>query len=349
MAILKHTALWLGLHGGLFRLTQFAARRQQAIILMLHRFSGNGEGHSVGVSVERFEQYIQYLTRRYRVVSLSTLTEELRQGTVRPYTVAVTVDDGYHEIFTLAAPILRRHRVPATLFVVSEFINGKLWIWTDRFRFVFDRAERSLVTFRHRGRTHALDLRNEEARRRETERCVAHAKKIPAPEREELLEALAEACGITIPTAPTREYRPMTWAQLRTLATEGFEVGAHTRTHPILAHVNPRQLRDETEGCKEEIERHLGFPVRHFAYPNGQREDYGPEVVEAVARAGYQAAVTTVVGSNIPSTPLYELRRIAPSGEDLAHFAQDVSGFDLIKLRFRRPPRLTECWCGDGH
>jgi len=349
MATLKHTALWLGLHGGLFRLTQFVTRRQQATILTLHRLSGNGEGHSVGVSVERFEQYMRYLTRHYRVVSLDTLTEELRQGTVRPYTVSVTVDDGYHEIFTLAAPILRKHRVPATLFVVSEFINGRLWIWTDRFRFVFDRAANSLVTLRHRGLTHVLDLRNEAARRRETERCIAHAKRIPAAEREELLEVLAKTCGITVPIAPTREYRPMTWAQLRALAIEGFEVGAHTRTHPILSHVGPEQLRDETEGCKDEIERNLGFPVRYFAYPNGKREDYGPEVIEAVSKAGYRAAVTTVAGGNIPSTPLYELCRIGPSGQDLAHFAQDVSGFELAKLRIRAAFGIDRMPIGNGH
>lgn len=335
MAMLKHTALWLGLHGGLFRLTQFAARRRQATILTLHRLAGNGEGRSVGMAVERFEQYMRYLTRHYRVVSLDTLTEELRQGTLRPYTVSVTVDDGYHETFTLAAPILRKYRIPTTLFVVSEFINGKLWVWTDRFRFVFDRAAKSLVTFRHRGRTHVLDMRNEEARRGETERCIAHAKSIAEAEREELLEALAKACGITIPITPPREYRPMTWAQLRTLATEGFEVGAHTRTHPILSRVGPEQLREEIEGCKEDIERHLGLPVRYFAYPNGRREDYGPEVIEAVSKAGYRAAVTTVAGGNSPSTPPYELRRISPSGEDLAHFAQDVSGFELAKLRIR--------------
>jgi peptidoglycan/xylan/chitin deacetylase (PgdA/CDA1 family) len=341
MTTLKRTALWLGLHGGLFRLAQFVTCRRQATILMLHRLSGNGDGHSMGMPVERFEQYIQYLTRHYRVVSLNTLIEELQQGTVRPYTVAVTVDDGHHEIFTLAAPILRKYGVPATLFVVSEFINGKLWIWTDRFRFVFNRAASSLVTFTHRGRMHVLDMRTEAARRRETERCIAHAKRIPAPEREELLEALAQACGVTIPVAPAPEYRPMTWAQLRTLATEGFEVGAHTRTHSILSHVGPGQLQDETKGCKEEIERNLGIPVRYFAYPNGRSEDYGPEVIEAVSRAGYQAAVTTVVGGNSPSTPPYELRRISPSGEDLAHFAQDVSGFELVKLRFRQRSKLT--------
>src|SRR2546425_5618136 len=154
MSTLKLAAVQLGLHGGLFRLAQFAARRQQAIILMFHRFLGNGEGHVRGLPIERFEQYISYLTCHYRVVSLGTLTEELRQGTVRPYTVAVTVDDGYHEAFTLAAPILRRYKVPAAFFVVSDFVDGWLWLWTDRFRFVFDQAPQGRVAFKYRGSIH---------------------------------------------------------------------------------------------------------------------------------------------------------------------------------------------------
>lgn len=141
----------------------------------------------------------------------------------------------------------------------------------------------------------------------------------------------------------------MTWSQLHTLATDGFEMGAHTRTHSILARVSPQQLPDEIEGCKEEIEQRLGVPVWYFAYPNGRRADYGPEVVEAVSKAGYQAAVTTVEGGNSPSTPLYELRRISPSGEDLAHFVQDVSGFELAKLRIRAACGIDRVPGGNGH
>ena len=334
MSALRLAALQVGFHSGFFRLAQLA-RRQQAAILMFHRFSGNDEGHVRGLPIRRFAEYMEYLARHYCVVPLSDLIEDLRRGVIRPYATAVTVDDGYHEVFSLAAPVLRRYGLPATFFVVSDFIDGRLWLWTDRFRFVFARAQQSQVAFRHRGRIHVLDIQNEEARLGTAERCIEYAKRVSVAEREELLEAVAEACRITIPVAPPREYRPMTWAQLRALAADGFEVGAHTRTHPILSRVGPWQLHDEIEGCKEEIERNLGFPIRHFAYPNGRREDYGSEAVEAVSRACYRAAVTTVAGINTPSTPPYELRRIASSAEDLAHFAQDVSGFELAKLRFR--------------
>jgi len=336
MSAFKLAALRLGFRVGLFRLLQHAVRRRQAVILAFHRFSGSGEGHPHGMPIQTFAEAMEYLTRHYRVVSLRTMTDELGRGVVRPYTVAVTVDDGYREVFTLAAPVLQRYGVPASFFVIGDFVEGRLWPWTDRWAFVFEHAPRARVAFRHRGAIHVLEMREEKNRCHAGERWLDAAKRLAVAERDELLAAIAEAFGVDIPVAPPGAYRPMTWAQLRALAAEGFDVGAHTRTHPILSRVAPERLRVEINGCREQIERELGLPVRHFAYPNGRREDYTAETVAAVARAGYVAAVTTVAGGNMPSTPSLELRRVVARPEDLARFAGSVSGFDEIRARVKR-------------
>ena len=338
MASLKRVALEVGFRAGLFHLVQRALRRREAVVLTFHRFSGNGEGHARGMPIQRFTEYMKYLTRHYRVVSLRTVTEELGRGVVRPYTVALTVDDGYHEVFTLAAPVMRRYGVPASVFVISDFTDGRGWPWTDRFGFVFDQAPRDRLAFTHRRAVHVLELQADADRRRAEAHWLEYAKALPVGERDELLDAIAAAGGVEIPVAPPREYRPMTWSELRALAAEGFDVGAHTRTHPILSRVGPEQLRAEIEGCREQMEQRLGFPVLHFAYPNGRREDYTPEAVELVARAGYRAAVTCVAGGNTPSTSLFELRRVGAAVEGLARFAQSVSGLEEVRLGARAWP-----------
>lgn len=333
MITLKRAAVQLGYDAGLFELIRFAVRRRQAVILMFHRFWGNGEGHPNGLPIGRFADFMAYLTRNYRVVSLQQITEELRRGTVQPCTAAVTIDDGYHEFFTLAAPVLRRYGVPASIFVVSDFIEGRLWPWIARFDFVFDHAPHERVEFSHCGRWHVLELKDKRERQQAREQWCQDAKGLSVADRDQLLDAIARAAGVDMPAVPPSEYRPMTWAQLRALAADGFDVGAHTRTHPILSGVSPEQLRAEVEGGKEQIESRLGIQVRHFAYPNGLSEDYTPEAVAAVARAGYLAAVTAVAGGNTPSTPPLELRRIAARPENLARFARCISGFDEIARR----------------
>jgi len=334
-------AMQLGFRAGLFRLVQCRVRRHQAVVLTFHRFSGDGQGHPDGLPISRFAEFMAYLTRRCRVVSLHTLTDELRRGVVQPFTAAVTVDDGYHEVFTLAAPVLKAYRVPASFFVVSDFVDGRLWPWIDRLSFVFDRAPHQRLEFRHRGSRHVLELGGDEGRLRARGQWLDYAKRLSVAERDELLDVIAEASGIEIPATAPAEYRAVSWTELRMLAAEGFDVGAHTRTHPILSRVGPEQLRAEVEGCKEQMEERLGFRVRHFAYPNGRREDYTAEAVVAVARAGYAAAVTTIFGGNTPATPPLELRRVAGHPENLAHFARYLSGFDELRMRTRlRPDRM---------
>lgn len=321
MTALKRAALQLGFDAGIFEVIRFAAPRRKVVILMFHRFFGDGEGHSDGLPIHRFAESMEYLARYCRVVSLRDLTNELQQGVVQRPTVVVTIDDGYHEVFTLAAPVMRHYEIPASVFVVSDFIDGQLWPWLDRFDFVFGRAPHEHVEFRHRAATHVLALREESDRQRARQHWREYAKRLTVAERDQLLEAITEAAGVDIPTNPPSEYRPLTWGQLRTLAGQGFDVGGHTRTHPILSRVEPEQLRSEIEGCKDQIEQRLGFPVRHFAYPNGRRPDYTAETVAAVAKAGYLAAVTAVWGGNAASTPLLELHRIDGESENLADFA----------------------------
>jgi peptidoglycan/xylan/chitin deacetylase (PgdA/CDA1 family) len=63
---------------------------------------------------------------RYRVVPLEELARALREGGMLPRrAVAITVDDGYRDNLEIAHPILRRHRFPATIFLVSAKLGGE--------------------------------------------------------------------------------------------------------------------------------------------------------------------------------------------------------------------------------
>lgn len=91
------------------------------------------------------------------------------------------------------------------------------------------------------------------------------------------------SCAAGIPTMPLLD-----WSTLGSLAEEGITIGAHTRTHPNLATLDPSQLADEIGGSADDLERELGRRPSLFAYPYGA-------VPGAAARAAaqYRWAVTT--------------------------------------------------------
>ena len=49
-----------------------------------------------------------------------------------PNTVVVTVDDGYRDFYRVGWPALRKYGIPATLFVVTGFIDRECCLWVDR-------------------------------------------------------------------------------------------------------------------------------------------------------------------------------------------------------------------------
>jgi peptidoglycan/xylan/chitin deacetylase (PgdA/CDA1 family) len=79
-------------------------------------------------------------------------------------------------------------------------------------------------------------------------------------------------------------------SQLRSLASEGFEVGGHTMSHTVLPELSSAELAWEVGVCKRRLEDILGRRVRTFCYPKGR---FNANVIRHVKEAGYDGARTT--------------------------------------------------------
>jgi peptidoglycan/xylan/chitin deacetylase (PgdA/CDA1 family) len=87
----------------------------------------------------------------------------------------------------------------------------------------------------------------------------------------------------------SHELAPLSWAELGTLASAGWEIGSHSRTHPRLTELDDGRLAEELEGSRADCEERLGLSCRSLAYPYGGVDD---RVAEAARRTGYVAAAT---------------------------------------------------------
>ena len=104
---------------------------------------------------------------------------------------------------------------------------------------------------------------------------------------------------------------------VRALIAAGWEIDAHTLTHPDLTTVDPVELRHEVAGSRAAIRRLFHQPVDFFCYPSGR---YDAAVVAAVRDAGFLGATTETEGLARPDS-LYTLDRVRVDGSD------GVSGF----------------------
>jgi peptidoglycan/xylan/chitin deacetylase (PgdA/CDA1 family) len=288
--------------GGLATLR--AIHRRKFGVLMFHAFN---ETHQANV-----DALCSYITRHFEPVSLSQIAASIEKRKELPdNAIAITIDDGYRNFLLHGHPIFRRHRIPTTLYVVSGFSDGRLWLWPDQIEFGLLHTSKNSIHTKLNGWPLAVTLTTSEERAEAIHRLQEKLKEVPNEERLRFLAEFGALCGVEIPPEPPSNCIAMNWDELRAVASEGVEIGCHTETHPILSRLaNPIELEREIRGAGRQIKEHLGMPVRHFCYPNGRANDIGEAAIRCVREAGYTSAVTCTWGMNTIEVERHRIRRI---------------------------------------
>jgi peptidoglycan/xylan/chitin deacetylase (PgdA/CDA1 family) len=249
---------------------------------------------SMLIGRDMFERHIDWIGRHFRFASLDEIGGRVASGT--PFTepvAAITFDDGYRDVFDHAYPLLKRKGIPAAMFVVTDLVGHALWQPHDRLYRLMVKA----LALWDDPRRQLLDLLSDldlpEADRLSARAATDDAMGIVStlvPElshaqADQVLEGLEAAVGNGFGPAP----RALTWSMLAEMRRAGFVIGSHTETHVSLPTEPPGTVAAEIEGSKRALERQLGEPITHFAYPGGQ---FTAPIVEAIHRAGYQFAYT---------------------------------------------------------
>ena len=268
-----------------------------------------------------FDRQMRHLAGRYRAVSAEEVLDAARGGRpLPPRAVLVTFDDAYRDFREIAWPILRRHRIPATVFVPTAFPDHP-----ER-EFWWDRVYRAAVTSRRA----ALDLPplgllplDTPQRRRASIRvmqrfliAIPHAEAMPLAER--ICDELGGVAAL--------RGEVLSWGELRALARDGVALCAHTRTHPALDQIPIEQARAEIRGAYEDLRRQIGASLPILAYPFGAHSD---RVVEVAGQEGFELALTCLDGHN--PTPFREPLRLRRTNIT-TRTSPLVFGFRLLKV-----------------
>lgn len=304
----KQMPLVLGYH----RVVEdFRASAQQTIAPML-------------ISVRTFERQLDWIGRRYEYVSLDDLADAMEgKKHFKKPVAAITFDDGYADTYQNAWPVLKRKGIPWAVFVVTDLIGTKTLQVYDELYLLLSRAyPRWREPRKHlAGLLLALETPVSVLRRIETAASDSlHAtwalmESLPQYTKFRLIETLRNE--VEIETGIDKQFHSMDWEMLREMSTAGVTIGSHTRTHAFLTRESWNRVLDETRGSREELQRRLGRPVDHFAYPSGA---FDTGVVSAVASSGYRCAYTTCRHRDIRYPALTIPRRLLWENSSISAF-----------------------------
>lgn len=315
--------------------------KRRAIIFNLHRFQ-DPERQVSGQDPKRLHQTLSYLRKhKFELISIPELIKRLAEGEPPlKRVIAFTMDDGYLEQATIAAPIFAEFDCPVTIFLSSGFLDRKIWFWWDQIEYIFNHTKREIFSITFDNKTRKYLLSNNKARTTALWDCTESCKQVSEEHKKEVIHRLAAINEIELPKSPPREYQPLSWELVRQWEKRGVTFGPHTITHPILSKTSNYQSHKEIEGSWVRLCEEINNPIPVFCYPNGGPHDYGEREFDTLHQLNFKGAVLGQSGHVEQTTyhkeknSKFKIKRlIFPTKQ--CDLVQDISGIYRLRQMLR--------------
>lgn len=289
------------------------------VVLMYHRIislNDVGKGVQAGMYVQpkTFENHIRFLQKSFSLVPISEIASIIEEKSCNSHAkpiCVITFDDGWHDFYINAYPIMKAHKVPATVFLPTDFIGTNDWLWTDRVGYLFSKRGNSTGLQKcNRASVNAIVNQLEKLKGSQESRLEEAIKILKGYRDDEINEILLELSERWDLYQKPSGRAFINWEEVREMAQSGLVTfGSHTVAHKILTTLADQEIRDELiESRKRLITEQVVDPsFIPFCYPNGNHND---RIVCMVKDTGYDLAVTTKKGWNNPESDPFILRRI---------------------------------------
>jgi len=127
---------------------------------------------------------------------------------------------------------------------------------------------------------------------------------------------------------------------IRMAAVAGMEIGVHGTTHRMLSNCSNDEIIWEFTNCKQYLESIIGQKVVSASMPGG---DWNEIIASCAKKAGLKLLCRSKLGLNIPSTNLFNLKRIpikeSTSDSDIERYCQHNISKELIKSALYQLPK----------
>jgi peptidoglycan/xylan/chitin deacetylase (PgdA/CDA1 family) len=187
-----------------------------------------------------FKQQLQWLQKNYTIIGIPALEALLQQKTDLEGYVLITFDDGERSVFENGLPVLKAMSIPATVFIVTNFIGTKEPFWWQKVNYYF------------KGKPI-----------QERQKFTKQYKSASAEQRKILMTRLEQEANL-----PILEYDQLSLAELKQLQANGISIANHTANHPFLNELGYEAQCQELSAAREILNQH-GFYGDYLAYPNG--------------------------------------------------------------------------------
>ncbi len=202
--------------------------------------------------------------------------------------IIITFDDGYKDNLDNALPILEKYSVPATIYIVTNFINSKEMWWYELWE-IIEKQEK--ISFTFDDKIYFWEIKN-------------YSKKYACFISIDEMMMRCNPSEIDYIKSKIRNGRNpvlydnlyLSWNNIKYLSDHDLiTIGSHSVNHYPMAQLTNNQINHELVSSKNIIEGIIKKPVNNFAFPFGNNITNGLREEKMVRNNGYKSSVCTTM------------------------------------------------------
>lgn len=297
---------------------------KKLIVPMYHRIITNPDDDpfKLGMCInnETFDNQLSYFKNNFTSIRLSNYRDK-SNGANNPPMISITFDDGYKDNIDIAMPLLNKHNLDCTFFICCTVLGNDKEFWWDIIINAFSATTVKVVDLTQLSiklniRPFKLTVFNKK------KHCQAI---LDSLWKESDIEAIYDAAyQIEDVLLGYRQVIPkMDENDIRTLHTNGFEIAAHSLTHPNMNLIPPEQQLLELKKSKNILEDIIGDVINGFAYPAGHESE---QLIQQVKASGYKYAVGTRKGVNRNFNP-FSIERFGVAESSVSDMKRSIYNY----------------------
>jgi len=133
----------------------------------------------------------------------------------------------------LAYPILKKFNIPATIFLSTDFISRRSWLWSNKLEYILRNTQQKAFSFSLGDKECHFDVNNFVGWHKTQLEIFNFCAQISNSQKNVILSNLMESLKVNVPDKTEGDFVPMNWDQINEMEENGIGFGSHTCSHPI--------------------------------------------------------------------------------------------------------------------
>ncbi|GJL74783.1 polysaccharide deacetylase family protein [Nitrosomonas sp.] len=328
---MKLTILFIAKVLGLFEIASWLTRNRIRI-LGYHGiwFLDDHFGNFLYMDPEKFQARMTWLEQsKYSIISLGKAVDALHAKKTTPYSIVITIDDGWYGTYKYMLPVLEQKSLPATLYVYTEAVESQKPLFHILISAIFQLSNKTALktdsTDVDSNKKFDVDISSPSKKQEALSDILRKLHTLDNAQAEEFCRDITVALGFDYESIlESRQFSLMTFDEIQKANQRGLDIQLHTHTHHVDIDA-PEKIVDEITINRKKLEPHVTSSLEHFCYPSGIHSLEMQRYLETNAVVSGTLCDTGLVTSG---ANLFELNRIL-DGQQVSQleFEGEISGF----------------------